>query len=221
MADVLVVTTTVGVLDGVHRHTTNLGPALPLDAVLVVGASSLEHGLVEASTSRNDADDGARVGSNDLLGSRGKADGSLALLLIVGDDSAVVARCLGELAAVSRLRLDVANDGTLGHSGERHAVSDGELCLGTAVDELASVDALSGDHHLLVHLVPVRVAKVNAEKGCTTTRIVHHLADDTLDVSIALSVVEHAKLSRAFAVRRVRLEDGVRFALRADNATHF
>jgi len=221
VTNVLMITTTVGMLDGVHRHTTHLGPALALDSVLVVAASCLEHRLVEASASSDDANNGAGVGLKDLLSARGKPDGSLSLFLVVGNDRAVVARGLGDLAAVTSLRLDVANDGTFRHSRKRHHVTDGKLRLGAAVHKLTSVHAFGSHHHLLVNLVPVRVAKVNAEKGGATTRVVDHLAHNALDVSIALSVVERAELGGTLAVMLVRLEDGVRFTLRADNASHF
>merc|ERR1739840_44487 len=42
------VTTTVGMLHGVHGNTTNLGPAVPL--VFVVSTTSLQDGLVDTST---------------------------------------------------------------------------------------------------------------------------------------------------------------------------
>merc|ERR1712227_1145080 len=54
----LMVTTTVGMLDGVHGHTSNLGPAVPLHSVFVVGSAGLEHGLVASTATSNDADDG-------------------------------------------------------------------------------------------------------------------------------------------------------------------
>merc|ERR1719199_1534475 len=53
VSNVLVVTATVGVLDGVHRHTTHTRPAVTLDAVLVVRHARLEHGLLRASSTRH------------------------------------------------------------------------------------------------------------------------------------------------------------------------
>jgi len=59
MTNVLVVTTTVGMLDWVHGDTTDLGPRVALDAVLVECTASLEHRLVDTATSGNDANGGA------------------------------------------------------------------------------------------------------------------------------------------------------------------
>merc|ERR1719489_218653 len=54
LTNMLVVTTTMGMLHGVHSHTTYLRRAVPLDLVLMVRTTSLQHGLVNtASTSNN------------------------------------------------------------------------------------------------------------------------------------------------------------------------
>lgn len=56
LTNMLVVTTTVGMVDGVHGHTTSLGPAVALDGELVLGARSLEEGLVGTATTGDDTD---------------------------------------------------------------------------------------------------------------------------------------------------------------------
>jgi len=53
--NVLVVTTSVGMFNGVHSHTTNLGPAVTLRLVLVISSACLQHGLVDTTTTGNDA----------------------------------------------------------------------------------------------------------------------------------------------------------------------
>lgn len=53
--DVLMVTTSVRMLHGVHSHTSHNRPAVPLSLVLVVGATRLENGLVDTTTSGDDA----------------------------------------------------------------------------------------------------------------------------------------------------------------------
>merc|ERR1719370_2687448 len=42
------VTTTVRMLDGIHGHTTNLGPRVPLSLVLEVGSAGLQQRLVDS-----------------------------------------------------------------------------------------------------------------------------------------------------------------------------
>jgi hypothetical protein len=55
LADMLVVTTTVGMFNGVHGHTTHLRPAVALCLVLKVRATRLQHGLVDSATASNNA----------------------------------------------------------------------------------------------------------------------------------------------------------------------
>merc|ERR1740130_1233685 len=50
MADVLVITTTVWVLDRVHCTSSNLRPTVALHPVLVEVSPRLQHGLVQAPT---------------------------------------------------------------------------------------------------------------------------------------------------------------------------
>ncbi len=153
----LMVTTTVGMLDGVHSHTTHLGPAVALHLVLVVGASGLQHGLVNTAASGNDANHGTVGRGNNLLGARWKLDSGPLGVRIVGDDSGVIARGTSDTAAVASLLLQVGHNGTLGHATNRHDVSHGQLGLLAAVDKLAGVHALGGDEELLLDLVAVGI----------------------------------------------------------------
>ncbi len=47
----------------------------------------------------------------------------------MGDDGGVVAGCAGQLPAVPRLLLQVADDGALGHVADGHHVTDGQVGL--------------------------------------------------------------------------------------------
>jgi hypothetical protein len=55
VANVLVVSTTVRVLHGVHGNTSDLGPLVTFGLVLVVRNTSLQDRLVHASTTSDDA----------------------------------------------------------------------------------------------------------------------------------------------------------------------
>jgi hypothetical protein len=57
----------------------------------VVGAASLEHGLVRATTAGADANHGTDRALHDLLRAGGQADARLAGVRVVRDDGGVVA----------------------------------------------------------------------------------------------------------------------------------
>ena len=53
--NMLVITTTVGMVHRVHGHTTYTWPAVTLSLVLVVGSASLQERLVDTSTAGNNS----------------------------------------------------------------------------------------------------------------------------------------------------------------------
>merc|ERR1712121_105822 len=196
LTNMLMVTTTVGMLDGVHGNTTHLRPAVTLDLVFVVGTSGLQHGLVDTSTTGDDANGSPVGGGDDLLGAG-----------VVGDNGGVVTGSTSNTATISGLLLQVGDDGTLGHLANWHDVTDGQLGLLSAVDELSSVHTFGGNEQFLPGLVPVWVTEVDDGQGCATTGVVDDVLDDTLDVAITLGVIDRTELGSALAVLDVGLED--------------
>merc|ERR1712224_1024201 len=77
VTDVLMVTTTVRMLDGIHRGTTDLRPGVALDLELVVVVTGLEHRLLEATATSDDTDHGTCVGGHGLASTGWKTDTSL------------------------------------------------------------------------------------------------------------------------------------------------
>ena len=168
VTNVLVVTTTVRVVDGVHSHTTSARPAVALDAVLVVGTTGLEHRLVNTTTTGNNTDGSTSIARHGLLGTRRKTDTRGHTVSIVANNSGVVTRGTGERTTVTDLLLDVAHNGTLRQRSERQNVTNVEHGLLTAVHKLTSVHTLSSNERLGAQLVAVRVTESNAGERSTT-----------------------------------------------------
>jgi len=82
----LVVTTTVRMVDGVHGNTTGLGPRVALDGELVLGSRGFEEGLVGSASARDDADHAAAGAGEHLFGAGGELDTGLALVGVVADN---------------------------------------------------------------------------------------------------------------------------------------
>jgi hypothetical protein len=221
LTNMLMVTTTVRMVDGVHGNTTSLGPAVALDSELVLGTRSLEERLVSSATASDDTDHSSGAGVDDLLGTGGKLDAGLALIRVVTDNGDVVAGSAAESATVTDLLLDVGDDGALRHLTEGKDVANGESSLLSSVDELASVHALVGDEGLGDLLESVGVAEDDLGERGTTTSIVDDLSDYTSKVAMALGIVEVAELSRSLVQARVGREDGsTTLTLVANNSTH-
>jgi hypothetical protein len=92
VTNVLMVTTSVRMVDGVHANTADARPAVALDLVLVVSTTGLEDRLVDATTTGDDADLATTSRVDGLLGTRGQTDAGLAGIRVVADDRGVVAR---------------------------------------------------------------------------------------------------------------------------------
>jgi len=200
VTDMLVVTTTVRMLNGVHCHTTHLWPRVPLGLVFVVGNAGLEHWLLCASSARDLTNSGTARRWHDLLGSRWKLDPALAGLQVVADDDAKVSGSARHHTAVAHLGLDVADDGTLWHGPEGEDVAHHECGLLAAVQELAGIRALGGHEELLLLLETNWVPEGHLCERCATSRVMADVSHDTLDVTLTLSIVERAVPRCAYAV---------------------
>jgi len=217
----LMVTTTVRMVDGVHGNTTSLGPAVTLDGELMLGTRGLQERLVRSATTSDDANHATGAAADNLLGSGGKLDTGLALIGVVADNGDVVAGGTTESATVTDLLLDVGDDGTLRNGGEGKDVADGQGGALSGVDELAGVHAFVGNEGLgaLLELVG-RVENNTGERGATTG-VVDDLLHNTTDVSMSLRVIEAAELGRSLSETGVGSEDAAAtFTLVSDNATH-
>jgi hypothetical protein len=215
------VTTTVGVLHGVTGNTTDLGPAVALATEAVEGVTGLEDGLLNTTTTSDDADHGAALGGHRLLLAAGELQARAAGLGVVGDDDAVVTAGASEHTAVTSLGLDVAHDATLGDVAQGHHVANGHGSLGTAEHRLASEHTLGGNHELLDAAELVRVAELHACKRGTTPRLVLDALDNTAHEAVALGVVQNAELGRAEALVTMDLVHGaLTLTAREDGLSH-
>jgi len=101
----LMVTTTVGMLDWILGDTSNLWPAVSLHAELVVGSACFEHWLVDSSTAGDETEHGTVSAAVELLDAGWQLDSGLAGVAVMGDNGAVSTGSLGDLASVTRFLL--------------------------------------------------------------------------------------------------------------------
>jgi len=74
VTNMLVVTTSMGMLNWIHGNTTDLRPAVPLHPELVVRVSCLQEWLLGTATSCHLANHGTAPARDDLLGAGWKLD---------------------------------------------------------------------------------------------------------------------------------------------------
>lgn len=208
VTNVLMVTSSMRMLNGVTGNTTNLGPAVALATEAVVAVTGLEDRLLDTASSSNDTDHSTAGGADRLLLARGELEAGAAGLEVVGDDGAVVSGGTGNGSTVTGLGLDVADDASLDDVSEGEDVTDGKGGLLSADDVLSSEHTLRGDEELTVALVLVGATELNTGKGGTTAGLVLDGLDDTAHESVTLGVVTDAELGGSEALVAVDLVDG-------------
>jgi len=201
--DVLVVTTTVRVLDRVHRNTSDLRPAVTLGLILVEGTSGLKHWLVETTATTNNTNHSPASGLNNLLRAGRQTDTRGSIIQVVRNNRSVVSGGTSNFSTVSLFLLHVANNGTFRHSRKRKNVSNLQLSFDTAEQELSSVDAFSGDEIHFLEAVFVRVAEDNAGNRGATSWVMDNVFNNSLDEPMSFGKVKSTMLDRTLAVLRM------------------
>jgi hypothetical protein len=122
----LLVTTTMGMVDGVHSNTTNAGVVVLLCLTLEPGSASLEEGLIGSLATGDNADHGTAAALHGLTDAGGEAHAGLGTVFGVTDDDGGGAGSAGERSTVTELGLNVGDDGAFGHVGHGEHIADGE-----------------------------------------------------------------------------------------------
>jgi len=204
---VLVVTSSVRMLYGILCDTSDLGPAVALDGVLVVGTSGLQQRLIGTATSGDDTNLGTDGGRDGLLTSRRKSKLGGSLFFVVGDDDGIGTGGTGESTTVTTLGFDVANNGSFGDRSQGQDVSASQGGLLSAVNELSGVHTFGTEEQFVVALVSVCVQELNTADRSSSTGVVHDLLDNSSDVSLLFGIVERSKLDGTLSGARMGLED--------------
>ena len=77
-------------LNGIHSHTTNLGPRVSFDLVFMISPAGLQDWFINTSTAGNDANHGSVGGGDHLFRSGRQLDPGPLGVDVVGDDGGVV-----------------------------------------------------------------------------------------------------------------------------------
>jgi len=220
--DVLLVTTTERMVNGVHGNSSNLRPSLSESLHLVEDSTSLKDRLINSFTGGDETDHSSGFTGKGLSGTGGKLDSSLAQIIGVTDDNGRSTRASSELTLITGLVFNVTDGSTFGNLVDGKDVTSSQRSLGTSVDELTSVHSFNSDEMVVSESVLIRVSEDDLSKGSSTTGIMDDLSDDTLNVTISFSEIEDSESSGGDSVMLVGLEDGVLLtsSTTSDDFTH-
>lgn len=220
--DVLLVTTTEGMVNGVHGDSSNSRPSLSESLHLVINSTSLKDGLIDSFTGGDQTNHSSSVTSEGLSGTGGELDSGLAQIIGVTDDGGGSTGASGQFTLITRGGFNVTDGSTFRDLVDGKDVTGGEGSFISAVNVLTGVHAFSSQEVGSLESILIRVSEDDLGEGSTTAGIVEDLSDDTLDVTILFSEIENSESGRSDSVVLVGLEDGVLLtsSLTSNDFTH-
>lgn len=205
--DVLLITTTERMVNGIHGNSSNSRPSLSQSLHLVVNSTSLKDGLINSFSGGDEANHSSGITGKGLSSTGRKLDSGLAQIIRVTNDDGGGTGASGELSLITRLVFDVTDGSTFGDLIDGKDVTGGEGSLVTSIDELTSVHSFNGKEMVVLKSVLIGVSEDDLSKGSSTSGVMDDLSDDTLDVTISFSEIEDSESSGSDSVMLVSLED--------------
>jgi hypothetical protein len=193
VTDMLLVTTTVGMLDGVHSDTSNSGPSVSLGSVLVGRSTSLEEGLVGSLATSNNTNHGSVVTLDGLSDTGRKSNSGSGTLFGVTDNDGGGTGSSSVGATITELGLNVGNDGTFGHLINRHDVANGQTGFLSCVDVHSRVHSLDSNEVLSALFVSVLVSEDNFGERSTSAGVMDNVPHNTLNVTLSLGIIDSSE----------------------------
>ena len=125
--DVLLVTTSVRMLNWIHSNTSNNRPNFSLSLVLVELISCLQDWLFDNASRSNNSNHRSAFSINGLSGTRWELYSGLGAIFRVTDDSGTHPTGSGVASSVSRVQFDIANGSTLWNLVDWKDVSNSKM----------------------------------------------------------------------------------------------
>jgi len=217
----LMVTTTVGMFDGVHGNTSDVRPTVSLNSIFVVSSASFQHRFVLSSTTSDDTDHSSVGRFVQLLHARGKLDSGLAGIWVVGNDGNISTRSFGDLTSVTTFLFQRTGDNTFRHGANWQTVTNRKLGFLTAMDKLTSADTFGANDGFSSLSVFVWIVEDDSGKGSTSAWIVDDVLDETLDETVFFSIIEGSHFSGTLTFAGDGSKDGASaLSLSSNDSTH-
>jgi len=183
MTNMLMVTTTVRMLDGVHSNTSNSRPMRSLCLHLEVHSVGFKERFVSSLTTSGDTNHSSAVSLDLLSVSRWQFNTSFSTVIDVTNNGGRGAGSSGKRSSVSELSLTIGDDGTFRHEFDGKNISNREGSLNSRIDKLTGEHSFDCDEVLDSLLESVRISESDLGKWGTTTGVVDDVLDNTLEVS--------------------------------------
>ncbi len=211
LTQMLVVTTSVGMVHGVHSHTSDSWESLSQSLELVEQSTSLHDRLLVSSSTGDDTNGGSAEPWDGLSGTWWESDSGSATIIWVSDNGGVGSWTSGVSTLVSDCGFDVADGGTFWDSVDWEDVTGGDGSFSASEYILSGVGSFSSEEIFGVMFIFIRVSEIDFDEWAATSWIVEDSSDDSLDVSFSFDKI---KISVSWWCNSLWFGSGI-------NATHF
>ncbi len=202
----LVVTTSVGMVDGVHSDTSDSWESLSESLELVEQGTSLHDWLFVSSSSGNDTDGGSAEAWDGFSGSGWESDSGSASIIGVSNNGGIGSWASGVGSFISNGWFDVADGGTFWNSVDWEYVTSGDCGFSSTEEILSGVGSFGGKEILSVMFVFIWISEIDFQKRATSSWVVEDSSNDTLDVSLSFNKI---KISISWGSDSLRLRSGI------------
>mmetsp|Transcript_36410 Transcript_36410/g.27005 ORF Transcript_36410/g.27005 Transcript_36410/m.27005 type:complete len:268 (-) Transcript_36410:26-829(-) len=222
LTHVLLVTTTMRVINRVHGNTTNLWPLVSLNSVLVESTTCFQDWLVSSSTTGNQTDHGSASIGDCLLATRRKSNTSGAFVSILGNDQGVITRGTSHNTVVTNFSFNVANNCTFRDLAKRKNIANSQFSLLSSENELATVKTFRSADQSINSLESVSILELNTGNWGTSPRVMEDFLDNTFNVSVSFGIVLSLVGDSTLATNSVGLVDrSLSLTTRSNYLSHF
>jgi hypothetical protein len=200
--DMLVVSSSVWMLDWIFGDTSDFWPAVPLHSEFMVGSASFKHRFVNSSATGDQTKHSSVSAGIQFFDTWRQFHSGFTGICVVCDNGAVSTWCFGDFTSVSAFFFQLANDGTFWHLSDWHDVTDGEGGFFTGVDELTGADTFWADHGFGDFSVFVWVLELDFSQWGAPAWIVNDVLYETLDETLSFGIIQRSEFGGAFSAFR-------------------
>merc|ERR1719198_1649150 len=200
--DMLMVSSSVWMLDWIFGDTSDLWPAVSLQSEFMVGSSGFEHWFINSSTTSDEAKHSSVSAGVELFDTGWEFYSGFAGVGVVGDNGTVTTGSFSDLTSITRFFFQLADDGTFWHLSDWHDVTNVEGSFFTGVDELTGADTFWADHGFGDFSVFVGVLELDFGQWGAPAWVVNDVLYKTLDKTLSFGIVQRSEFGGAFSAFR-------------------
>lgn len=189
-SQMLMVTTTMRMVNGVHSNTSYLRESFSESLELVEQHTGLHDRLFISASSGDDPNGGSAGSWDGFSRSRGQSDSRPCSVFWVTDDRRVGSRASRVRTFISNSRFDITNGCSFRNSIDWENIADGHGSLPPAEQVLPGVCSFRSQEVFCSMFVSVRVSEVNFQEGSSSSWIMHDGSYYTFNISLSFCIVQ-------------------------------